>query len=629
MMMVSLVLITFWGISAPANSDSYLVDMHDTTRVLNLIWDADEALYDGDDAEALQDITYAKTLSDSMAYAYGSYESRMVEGGILEYQGNYREALSVFNDARILAEKAENKLQEANALYNIGNMHDFLGYYPMALRTLQEANAIFKNLDDSLGLAMTYNNIANVHSLSGNSVDSYPNYRKSLNIYRDMNDSLGIAMAYGNLGNELFNYPDSLTAAAAYFEKALSIQKSIGDDTGLIYTYGSLASIELDKDNLELAGEYYQKSLDLAESIGSDYEKATTFREIGNYYILRGQRKKARSYIEQALNIAHESELKEVLYSGYYTLFQLDSLDGNYVEAIANYQNYIAFWDSVRSEESARQTVRAELEFEFEKERALAEAELKRQNLQRNISIGGFLVTIVFAGIFLFQRNRISKEKDRSEELLLNILPYETAQELKQQGYSEAKPIDHVTVLFTDFKGFTKLSEELSPQELVEAIHECFSAFDRIMQRHSVEKIKTIGDAYMAAGGLPTPNKTNAVDVVRAALEIQTYMKNQAEQRKADGKPAFEIRIGVHSGPVVAGIVGIRKFQYDIWGDTVNTASRMESSGEVGRVNVSETTFEAIQHEFTCHYRGKIEAKGKGKISMYFVDQPPEKLINK
>ena len=213
----------------------------------------------------------------------------------------------------------------------------------------------------------------------------------------------------------------------------------------------------------------------------------------------------------------------------------------------------------------------------------------------------------------------LSVEKQKSESLLHNILPEEVATELKAKGAADAKLFDEVTVLFTDFKGFTTIAETLTPKELVAEIDECFSAFDQIMEKHNVEKIKTIGDAYMAAGGLPVANTTNAVDVVNAALEIQQFMDQLSLTKKALGKEAFQIRIGVHTGPVVAGIVGVKKFAYDIWGDTVNTASRMESSGEPGRVNISGITHELVKDTFSCVYRGKIPAKNKGEIDMYFV----------
>lgn len=214
-------------------------------------------------------------------------------------------------------------------------------------------------------------------------------------------------------------------------------------------------------------------------------------------------------------------------------------------------------------------------------------------------------------------------EKNRSEELLLNILPEEVAEELKAKGSADAQLIDQVTVLFTDFKGFTSMSEQLSPKQLIEDLNECFSEFDRIVGKFGIEKIKTIGDAYMAAGGLPTPNKTHARDVLEAAFEMRDFVENGKARKIKDGRPYFEIRVGIHSGPVVAGIVGIKKFQYDIWGDTVNTASRMESSGEVGKVNISQAIYELLKDDadFSFENRGKIEAKGKGDIEMYFVSK--------
>lgn len=219
------------------------------------------------------------------------------------------------------------------------------------------------------------------------------------------------------------------------------------------------------------------------------------------------------------------------------------------------------------------------------------------------------------------QYQEIEKEKQISDNLLLNILPAEVAEELKAKGSADAKQFDEVTVLFTDFKDFTRLSEKMTAKELVEEINACFIIFDKIMESHGIEKIKTIGDSYMCAGGLPMVNNTHAVDVVSAGIEIQQFMVNRALENAKSGKETFQKRIGTHTGPVVAGIVGIKKFAYDIWGDTVNTASRMESSGEVGKVNISNKTYELIKDDFVCIPRGKIQAKGKGEIETYFVDR--------
>lgn len=217
----------------------------------------------------------------------------------------------------------------------------------------------------------------------------------------------------------------------------------------------------------------------------------------------------------------------------------------------------------------------------------------------------------------------ISVERDRSEKLLLNILPSEVAEELKHHGQAQAKKIDQVTVLFTDFKGFTKYSEHVSPENLVEDLHESFTAFDQIMINYGVEKIKTIGDAYMAAGGLPTPNETHAKDVLAAAFDMRDFIEKGKAKKIKNGLPYFEIRIGVHTGPVVAGIVGVNKFSYDIWGDTVNTASRMESSGEEGKVNISRSSYELVKDlpAYSFEARGKINAKGKGELEMFFVER--------
>lgn len=216
-------------------------------------------------------------------------------------------------------------------------------------------------------------------------------------------------------------------------------------------------------------------------------------------------------------------------------------------------------------------------------------------------------------------RNKLQSEFEKSEKLLLNILPASVADELKIKGHAEPELFPSATVLFTDFVGFTRIAENLSPHELVAELGNCFSYFDAVTQRFGLEKLKTIGDAYMAAGGVPIANHVHAIDCALAALEIQAFMDRVKKTKEQNGMAYWELRLGMHTGTLVAGVVGDKKFAYDVWGDTVNTASRMESSGEPGRINISEATYQQVRFLFDCEPRGRIEAKNKGEIHMYFL----------
>ena len=215
------------------------------------------------------------------------------------------------------------------------------------------------------------------------------------------------------------------------------------------------------------------------------------------------------------------------------------------------------------------------------------------------------------------QHSELKAEKKKSDDLLRNILPEEVAEELKQKGRSEAKFFNDVTVLFTDFVDFTKVAERMEPQQLVDELDACFKAFDDIISKYGIEKIKTIGDAYLAVCGLPLPDSVHAEKVATASLEIAQFMMLRKQQL---GAKTFEVRIGIHSGNLVAGIVGVKKFAYDIWGDTVNTAARMEQNSLPGKINASQATYDLIKDKFDCTYRGEITAKNKGELKMYFVE---------
>lgn len=273
--------------------------------------------------------------------------------------------------------------------------------------------------------------------------------------------------------------------------------------------------------------------------------------------------------------------------------------------------------------------------------------ELEQQRAFRQFVyyLGGLLfliLTMILSGLFYFRsanrrlaekNNQIQQQKKeiekshteveeqrhKSEELLLNILPEETVAELKEKGVATPRDYEKVTVLFTDFTGFTEIAESMTPQELITELNICFRAFDEILEKHDLEKIKTLGDGYMCAGGIPVPNDSNPTDTVAAAIEMNEYILQRRGQKMADKIPYWNMRIGIHTGHVVAGVVGKKRFAYDIWGDTVNLASRMESSCADGKINISETTYHLVKHQFNCENRGAIKVKHKGEMDMFFV----------
>ena len=301
-----------------------------------------------------------------------------------------------------------------------------------------------------------------------------------------------------------------------------------------------------------------------------------------------------------------------------YTLSHTAELVFNYSNIILCFM-FMATWGSFLTI-AVRRTESILLERNnavFAAEKAMEQAELQRQLdvKERDMEIYRLRnVELKNSNDEIMRRNIIiEEEKKRSEALLLNILPEETAMELLREGFTRSRRYDLVTVMFTDFVGFTHIAETLKAEELVLRVDKYFRAFDEIIQQYGVEKIKTIGDAYMCAGGLPTINQTNPIDVLSAAIDMMRYMDEEHGH-------LFKIRVGMHTGPVVAGVVGKHKFQYDIWGDAVNIAARMEQNSTPGRINISGATFELVKNHFNCEYRGKIAAKHKGDMEMYFVN---------
>jgi class 3 adenylate cyclase len=265
----------------------------------------------------------------------------------------------------------------------------------------------------------------------------------------------------------------------------------------------------------------------------------------------------------------------------------------------------------------------------------LQQQQIQLQSSQRNflIAMAGILMLLAI-GIFLrfsevkkynialnAKNEALIAEQKRSEMLLLNILPVMVAEELKTSGNTKARRYEQATVMFTDFKDFSKIANSLAPEQLVAELDIYFKAFDEIISKYKIEKIKTIGDSYMCVGGLPEIGGSKPQDVVVAALEIQDLLAEFKEERQKMHKPYFEARIGIHTGPLVAGVVGSKKFAYDIWGDTVNIASRLETNGEARKVNISSATYELVKPYFKFEPRGQIAIKNLNKVDMYFVSE--------
>tara|TARA_R110002072_G_scaffold118631_1_gene250875 strand:- start:310141 stop:311367 length:1227 start_codon:yes stop_codon:yes gene_type:complete len=235
-----------------------------------------------------------------------------------------------------------------------------------------------------------------------------------------------------------------------------------------------------------------------------------------------------------------------------------------------------------------------------------------------NISITGFICLILISSMSVLidkSEETLMVEKKKSEDLLHNILPVNIIRDLKESGKTIPKRHKNVSILFTDFEGFTEIVASISAITLVDELNDIFGQFDEIMEETEVEKIETIGDAYMAACGLEKEMPNNAANCIRAAKMMQSYL----EERNKSHEIKWRMRVGIHSGTVVAGVVGKKKFAYDLFGDTINIASRIESAGEAGKINISSSTYELIKNDFTCLSRGKIFAKGKGELEMYFV----------
>ena len=609
----------------------------DADSILNLGMKSQDA---GDYAKSLLYFDKSLILYNSLGKSQKAGDCYSYKAVTYYYQGDYSNALIFFKKSTKEYKKTNYKKGISSILNNIGGVYYYLGNYLNALNYYKQAIVIQEELNDTKMIAATSQNIGGIYS----QVEDYSNalkyYDKSYLIYKNSTDLKAISQnlnASGIVYIKLGNY----SKAQKNLDQALVNADKINDKQLRIEVLSSLGELFFKQSDFEKAFYYYNLSLKHAAEINS--LQYISIAEVALGKILNKLNKNTQAITkclkgyESAEKIGAMSVKKDAcdcLYNAY-KVIKKDKL------ALHFYEKSIIFKDSLKSGETSNKMMNMEFRQQqlldsisyVRKEHAVEtkhKEEVQKKEKQRNIIIIS-LGFIVLVALGLWNRliyTRKSKkalkiEKDLSDELLLNILPEEIAQELKQKGFVNARDFALVSILFSDFKSFTQTAEKMSPQNLVEEINVCFKAFDLITEKYHIEKIKTIGDSYMAAGGIPKQDKESLINIVLAGLEMQDFMSKRKINNDADNTASFEMRLGIHAGPIVAGIVGIKKFQYDVWGDTVNTASRIESNGIVGKVNISESLYNLLKNEecFRFEYRGSIEAKGKGELKMYFVEK--------
>lgn len=595
----------------------------DTSKVNTLNILSYELLYSDADT-TIYYANLAKELAEKLNYSKGSAGAYLRLGQVYNNLGNYDE--SQFYLSKALTYSTE-KRSTAIIYVNIGINHYEMGNYPEALKNYLTGLKIFEDIGDKKAIGSVYNNIANIYTDMGNYEEALKNHLAALKIREANNDKRGLAGSYLNIGNIYF-YEGNYADAMSNYLEAKEMYAELDDKTEVALAYDHIGSIYKNQQKYQEALQNYNAALAIQEAINEKDGMALSYTNIGTTFVENGRASEGKKWLTKGLALSREIGIKTTIQDAYLGLARADSALGNYRDAYAHHKMYLVYRDSIANTKNTEKIVQQKMQYEFDKkesqskaEQEMTKKELQRQKILRNSLIAGFSVVLLFAVLFLNQRNKIRKEKKRSDELLLNILPDEVANEIKQNGRSQPKTFSMVTVMFTDFVDFTRVSQHISAELLVAELDHCFSAFDKMLQHYKIEKIKTVGDAYLCAGGLPISNFTHATDIVNAAIEIRNFMLERKKEKEAKGEIPFQIRIGIHTGPVVAGIVGVKKYAYDIWGDTVNVAARMEQHSEAGKINMSGSTYELVKDKFKCVHRGKIQAKNKGEIDMYFVER--------
>lgn len=591
--------------------------------------------------KALETAEQAAQQARSIDYKAGEAQALFNAGEAAGKRKNHQQAESFYAGALKNWELLENLKGTGDAHARLGNTCLFTGKYEEALKNYERAIDIRTTLNDELGTAQLYNNTGNIYLFQGNHMLAIKSFMKALKTFETLDKTALVAGVSSNIGliyTEQQNYPEALKM----FEKALAIYQRDGDLQRAGITLNNMGQAYHEQRDFERAIEIHRKALQMREqtaekskmaischNLGNAYkelgqldvaldhyiralslyhethdkrETLLLYIDLGELYFISGEDDLSRAYLVKAIKLAEDAGLKNPLRKAYEAASRLFARERNFEDAYRFHLLYTQLDKEISNVETSRQIAQLTISNQLEQKEREAELErVKNAELQKAYS-------------------SLEEEKKRSEDLLNNILPEEVSEELKQSGKTRARNFESVTVMFADIQNFTRISEQLSAEELVSGIDEYFEAFDKIVERYGIEKIKTIGDAYLCAGGVPVPVSEHACLVVSAAKAFLEAVQKIGEERKARKQQAFGFRIGIHSGPLVAGVVGIKKFAYDIWGDTVNTASRMQQNSAPNQINISESTYRLVKDKFACSYRGEIEAKNKGKLKMYFIE---------
>lgn len=548
---------------------------------------------------------------------------------LTDHEMNDLTASLTYSDELIrLATAEKNNLFLCYGYISRGNTYRVLGDFDRALEALFKSAEAAKRANSLKDEATSYVAIADTFSEIGNATNAELYYHKGIALFRKLDRPIPLATALLNAGDELFNNK-KYDQALQNFEESGAIFKESNHPIGAAYTKGNIGMVYAEQGKHRLAEEKINEALNILEGFQDYYAISEYLTYMSDIYMKEDDLIKALNYAERSLELANKIGLKKQISESNLTLSELHEQAGNLAKSFAFYKNHIKYRDSIINVENIESMANQRTNYEvFQKQvevDRLNDQKLNQRTFMYATGIALFLIGLLAIGFFKRYRyiqntnTIIAKEKERSDSLLLNILPEETAKELKEYGKVRATKFEAITVLFTDFVGFTHYAENLQPEILVESVDFYFSRFDRIMEKYKLEKIKTVGDAYMCAGGLHHPKEGHAKRMVQAAIDITNFVKSVKKQYSKTS-PRFDIRIGINTGPLVAGVVGTNKFAYDIWGDSVNIASRMESNSEAGRINISENTYALIKDDYDCEFRGEIIAKNRGRMKMYFVN---------